>query len=77
MLFRSIGKEQSCKNYIQREPGKRSYFVAETAGGRVVGGCGVDIFEGLDDCAELQKLYVADDFHGHGIATKLVRKGIL
>jgi len=59
--------------YYMDQPGKRNYFVAVNPEGRVVGGCGVDVFEGLEDCAELQKLYVADDYHGHGIATRLVK----
>ena len=59
--------------YYMDQPGKRNYFVAVNSEGRVVGGCGVDVFEGLEDCAELQKLYVADDYHGHGIATRLVK----
>ncbi|MBR0455763.1 MAG: GNAT family N-acetyltransferase [Firmicutes bacterium] len=59
--------------YYMAMPEKRNYFVAVNPEGRVVGGCGVDVFEGLEDCAELQKLYVAEDCHGHGIATRLVK----
>ena len=59
--------------YYMAIPEKRNYFVAVNPEGRVVGGCGVDVFEGLEDCAELQKLYVAEDCHGHGIATRLVK----
>lgn len=59
--------------YYMGKPGKRNYFVAVNPEGRVVGGCGVDVFEGLEDCAELQKLYVAEDYHGRGIATRLVK----
>lgn len=58
--------------YYMSLPGKRNYFVAQDEQGRVVGGCGVDVFDGLENCAELQKLYVAEDCHGHGIATKLI-----
>lgn len=58
--------------YYMGLPGKRNYFVAVNGQGRVVGGCGVDIFEGLENCAELQKLYVAEDCHEKGIGTTLV-----
>lgn len=58
--------------YYKDLPGKRNYFVAVDGKGRVLGGCGLDVFEGLEGCAELQKLYVAEDCHGHGIATTLV-----
>ena len=58
--------------YYMGLPGKRNYFVAVNPEGRVVGGCGVDVFEGLENTAELQKLYVAPDCHGHGIATHLI-----
>ena len=59
--------------YYMSLPDKRNYFVAVNGEGRVVGGCGVDVFEGLENTAELQKLYVASDARGHGIATTLVR----
>ena len=58
--------------YYTSMPGKRNYFVAVNQQGRVLGGGGLDVFEGLDNCAELQKLYVAEDCHGHGIGTTLV-----
>ena len=58
--------------YYMGLPGKRNYFVAVNPEGRVVGGCGVDVFEGLENTAELQKLYVAPDHHGYGIATHLI-----
>ena len=58
--------------YYMAEPAKRSYFVAVDEDGRAVGGGGVDEFANLEGCAELQKLYVAADHRGKGIATYLI-----
>ena len=58
--------------YYMANPDKRSYFVAVNDRGRVLGGIGVDMFENLHGYAELQKLYVAEDCRGEGIATHLI-----
>lgn len=34
--------------------------------GQIIGGAGFAEFEGLDDCAELQKLYLVDSVKGKG-----------
>ena len=41
--------------------------------GQVIGGAGVVEFEGLDDCAELQKLYLVDSVKGKGYGKDLVQ----
>lgn len=44
--------------FYSEKPDKRRYFVALGKDGQVIGGAGFAEFEGLDDCAELQKLYL-------------------
>lgn len=41
--------------------------------GQVIGGAGFAEFEGLDDCAELQKLYLVDSAKGKGCGKDLVQ----
>lgn len=38
-------------------PSKRIYFVAIDENEEVIGGVGIAEFEGIENCAELQKLY--------------------
>lgn len=47
-------------------PERRAYYVAVGKDGRVLGGAGVAEFEPLENAAELQKLYLANDAKGHG-----------
>ena len=54
-------------------PTKRAYLVAETADGQILGGVGLAEFEGMDDCAELQKLYLSDAAKGHGLGKRLMQ----
>ena len=41
--------------------------------GQIIGGAGFAKFEGLDDCAELQKLYLVDSVKGKGCGKDLVQ----
>ena len=59
--------------YYNSEPEKRSYFVAVDVDGRIVGGVGIAEFEGLEACAELQKLYLDDSVKGKGYGKDLMR----
>lgn len=52
--------------FYDAEPSKRRYFVALDDAGQVVGGAGIAEFEGIEDCAELQKLYLDDSAKGKG-----------
>ena len=57
-------------------PQNRGYFVVENGEGTVIGGVGIAEFPGLDNCAELQKLYLSDP--GNPAALDLLRRnGIL
>ena len=51
---------------------KRFYYVLLDDDDNVIGGIGLAEFEFFEDCAELQKLYLADDVKGSGIGYKLV-----
>lgn len=51
---------------------KRFYYILKDAKGEVVGGIGLAEFEFFDNCAELQKLYLADSVKGRGIGYKLI-----
>ena len=41
--------------------------------GRVIGGAGIAGFPEIDDCAEVQKLYVADGWKGRGYGRMLMK----
>ncbi len=59
--------------FYAAEPQKRAYFTALDENGQVIGGVGAAEFPGLPDCAELQKLYLADSAKGRGYGGELVR----
>ena len=51
-----------------------SYYNSGTdESGRVIGGAGVAEFPGIDDCAEVQKLYVVDGWKGRGYGRLLMK----
>lgn len=52
---------------------KRVYFVAVNEKGQVTGGVGIAEFEGMTECAELQKLYLADSEKGKGYGRELMK----
>ena len=58
--------------YYNAQPDKRRYFVAEGQSATVVGGVGIAEFSGFEDCAELQKLYLADGAKGKGFGKQLM-----
>ena len=59
--------------FCDAEPSKRRYFVALDDAGQVVGGAGIAEFEGIEDSAELQKLYLDDSAKGKGCGKELMR----
>lgn len=59
--------------FYAADPQKRAYFTALDENGQVIGGVGAAEFPGLPDCAELQKLYLADSAKGRGYGGELVR----
>ena len=59
--------------FYDAEPSKRRYFVALDDDSRVIGGAGVAEFDGIEDSAELQKLYLDDSAKGKGCGKELMR----
>lgn len=59
--------------YYNINPSKRVYFVALDPEGQVVGGVGIAEFDGIKNCAELQKLYLDDSAKGKGWGKELMR----
>lgn len=51
---------------------KRGYYVLVNPEGHVVGGIGFAEFKPLKDCAELQKLYLAESVKGNGLGYRLI-----
>lgn len=59
--------------YYNSAPDKRVYFVALNAEGQVIGGVGIAEFDGIEACAELQKLYLDDSAKGKGCGKELIQ----
>ena len=51
----------------------RTYFIALGEQGEVIGGVGIAEFEGIENCAELQKLYLDDSVKGKGRGKELMQ----
>jgi len=62
--------EHLSEYYVGKED-TRKYFVLWD-GDRVCGGIGFSKFEHYEKCAEMQKLYLADDLKGQGYGKKLL-----
>lgn len=60
-------------DYYNSNPKKRVYFVAVGENGQIIGGVGIAEFEGIEACAELQKLYLDDSVKGKGYGKDLMR----
>ena len=56
--------------YSKRD--NRDYYVMVDENDRVIGGVGFDEFPHIKDCAELQKLYINDQYKGQGLGYRLV-----
>ena len=60
-------------DYYLADPERQAYYVQVDDEGRVAGGIGLAPFEGFENCAELQKLYLDDSVKGHGYGYDLIR----
>jgi putative acetyltransferase len=58
--------------FYGEKPDARGYYVAVDEAGAVLGGAGFSEFVGMENTAELQKLYLADSAKGHGLGTHFV-----
>ena len=61
-------------DFYNAEPDKRIYYVLLDETDTVLGGVGLAEFEGIADCAELQKLYLVDSVKGRGLSYDMVKK---
>ncbi len=52
---------------------KRVYLVALNEDNQVIGGVGAAEFDGIPDCAEIQKLYLDDSTKGKGYGKELMK----
>ena len=59
--------------YYDSKPDKRAYFIALDENGQVIGGVGIAEFNGIANCAELQKLYLSDSAKGKGYGKDLMK----
>lgn len=60
-------------SYYNSAPEKRCYFIALDEEENVIGGVGVAEFGGIENGAELQKLYLTDGVKGKGYSKALVQ----
>lgn len=60
-------------DYYNEKPSKRAYFVALNDEKQVIGGVGIAEFNGIENCAELQKLYLDDSAKGKGCGKELMQ----
>ena len=63
----------SLSQYYNALPNQRRYFIATDDSGAAIGGVGIAEFDGLDHCAEIQKLYLSDAAKGKGLGKKLMQ----
>ena len=59
--------------YYNADTEKRIYFVALNEDNQVIGGVGAAEFDGIPDCAEIQKLYLDDSTKGKGYGKELMK----
>lgn len=58
--------------FYDANPEKRAYFVVLNEEEKVVGGIGVAEFPGIENCAEMQKLYLDDSAKGKGYSKEMI-----
>lgn len=59
-------------DFYNAEPQRRRYYIAADENGTVIGGVGYAEFPGVENCAELQKLYLDDTVKGRGYSHELM-----
>lgn len=58
-------------DFYLSDPYKRSYLIA-LDDDKLIGGIGLAELEFIDNCCELQKLYISDEYKGQGLSYKLI-----
>lgn len=58
-------------DFYTADPQKRVYFTALDESGEIIGGVGVAEFAGIENCTELQKLYLVSTERGKGYGKAL------
>lgn len=58
--------------YYSDTTDKKVYFIAASEDGEVVGGIGMESFQGFENCGEIQKLYVSEKMQRNGIGQRLL-----
>ncbi len=61
-------------NFYLTDTKKRTYIILADENDSVIGGVGIAEFDGFEECAELQKLYLDDSYKGQGIGYKLMKQ---
>ncbi len=59
-------------DFYLADPARRHYCVVLDDNDRLVGGIGLAELEFLEDCSELQKLYLADEVKGAGLSYRMI-----
>ncbi len=59
-------------DFYLANPEKQYYCIATDDSDKLIGGIGLAEYEFFDDCAELQKLYLADEVKGAGLSYRLI-----
>lgn len=60
--------------YYNAFPDKRAYYVMADGDGGILGGVGIAEYDGIEHCAELQKLYLTDRAKGRGLGRRLMEE---
>lgn len=66
-------KELDCLSHFYLSSDRRIYYIMLNEQEKIVGGIGLAEFDGLKECAELQKLYLIDEVKGNGLGYELIR----
>lgn len=60
--------------FYDEKPEKRVYYTAHDENGVLLGGGGLAEFPGIENCAEVQKFYLADEAKGLGLGRHLLER---
>ncbi len=61
-------------DYYMADESSRAYFVMTDDDDNAIGGVGIAHLDEIEDCAELQKLYLDERYLGQGLSYKLMTK---